>query len=243
MSRIRSIHPGIFTDEAFVSVSMAARVLLPGLWTEADDHGVFEWKPIALKMKIFPADNVDVEALLGELVDADIIQGFSCDGKNYGVVRNFCKYQRPKKPTYKHVLPDELRTYVGLSEESTVPVENQSPTGGGKSPQMEDEGEGRRKKERKEEDTAKAVSTYFFESGIIRLTEKDFKNWEAAFTNLELRAELIGLTEWAGSQAKWFHAVSGALAKRNREIKIRKTSPPPPKVLSPFGTEYPDGIV
>jgi hypothetical protein len=33
MPRIRSVHPGLFTDEAFVTVSMAARVLLIGVWT------------------------------------------------------------------------------------------------------------------------------------------------------------------------------------------------------------------
>ena len=72
MSRIRSVHPGLFTDEAFVGVSMAARVLLIGIWTEAWDDGVFEWKPITLKMKIFPADAVDTGALLEDMEFAGI---------------------------------------------------------------------------------------------------------------------------------------------------------------------------
>ncbi len=41
MARIRSIHPGLFTDEAFMALSLLARVVLPGLWTECDDQGVF----------------------------------------------------------------------------------------------------------------------------------------------------------------------------------------------------------
>src|SRR5262245_60251457 len=125
MSRIRSMHPGLFTDEAYVSVSMAARVLLPGIWTESDDHGVFEWKPVTLKMKLMPADAVDVAALLDELAAAKIVHKFIFEGKEYGAVRNFTKYQRPKKPAFKYPLPDELRTYVGLKAESTEPVENQ----------------------------------------------------------------------------------------------------------------------
>jgi hypothetical protein len=144
MSRIRSIHPGIFTDECFVAVSMTARVLIPGVWVEADDHGVFEWKPLTLKMKIFPADNVDMDALLAELLNADIIKKFSVDGKDYGAVRNFGRYQRPKKPSYKHPLPAELRTYVHATDKSSPPVENQSPTGTEKSFQREEEG-GRKK--------------------------------------------------------------------------------------------------
>jgi len=152
MARIRSVHPGLFTDEAFVSVSMTARVLLPGIWTEADDHGVFEWKPLTIKMKIFPADNVDVEALLGELVAADAVKRFSHDGKDYGAVRNFNKYQRPKKPAYRHPLPDELRTYVGSKDTSSEPVPHQFTTSTEKPPQREDgggrmEGEKERKKD------------------------------------------------------------------------------------------------
>lgn len=78
------------------------------------------------------------------------------------------------------------------------------------------------KKER--EDTADAVSTpikYAFESGTIRLTQKDFDQWKQSFTNLDLGAELLALTDWASQQSKWFHAVSGALAKRNREVKLK----------------------
>lgn len=77
------------------------------------------------------------------------------------------------------------------------------------------------KKER--EDTADAVTTtYAFESGIIRLNQRDFDRWKSSFVHLDLGAELIALTQWAGEQgaARWFHAVANALAKRNREAKI-----------------------
>ena len=36
MSRIRSVHPELFTDEEFVELSMPARVLLIGLGTLAE---------------------------------------------------------------------------------------------------------------------------------------------------------------------------------------------------------------
>ncbi|MGB6795120.1 MAG: hypothetical protein WBE48_00710 [Xanthobacteraceae bacterium] len=65
-------------------------------------------------------------------------------------------------------------------------------------------------------------SKYAFEAGVIRLTEKDFGQWQTAFSNLDLRAELIALRPWAEEQGKgrWFNAVANALAKRNREAKI-----------------------
>jgi hypothetical protein len=140
MARIRSIHPGLFTDEAFASLSMAARVLLLGIWTEADDHGVFEWKPVTLKMRVMPADNVSVSDLLDEIKAAGVIKCFS-SGKSYGLVRNFCRFQRPRKPNYIHPIPSELRTYVGLNDDGSLPVLKQYGTGS-ENPSQREEGEG-----------------------------------------------------------------------------------------------------
>jgi len=120
MARIRSVHPGLFTDEAFVSVSMAARILLIGLWTEADDGGVFEWKPVQIKMRLFPADAVDIPALLAELLAANIVMGFSLDGRSYGALRNFMVYQRPKSPKFVHASTPDVMEYVGGNRHGTA---------------------------------------------------------------------------------------------------------------------------
>lgn len=229
MARIRSIHPGLFTDEAFASLSEAAQVFLMGIWTEADDQGVFEWKPITLRMRLRPTKDGDVEPLLAELCTANSIMSYELNGRKYGLVRNFRKFQRPKKPNSVHLLPDQFRTYVGLNRSSTEPEvieENSVPQKGEMSPQMEEEG-GRKKERKKKEDTADAVlppAALFFEAGIIRLTKKDFEQWERAFSHLDLGAELLALRQWAEEQgpSKWYFAVSGALGKRNREVKMRK---------------------
>ncbi len=133
MARIRSVHPGLFTDEAFMQASAHARLLLIGIWTEAFDDGVFEWKPITLKAKIFPNDNVDVRALLVELTELDFIKAFDGDGKPYGAIRNFQKWQRPKKPNSSGSLPNSLHQYVGK-------VPHQYRTDGEIDDQMEDGG-------------------------------------------------------------------------------------------------------
>lgn len=140
MSRIRSIHPGVWTDDEFMALSAHARLLLIGLWTEAFDDGVFEWKPRTIKARIFPADHIDVEELLAELVEGDFIRKEEFDCKPVGLVRNFRTYQRPKKPNSSNMFLPEWGTYVGLSPDSSEPVPNQSPTGTEKSPQMEDGG-------------------------------------------------------------------------------------------------------
>jgi len=114
MARIRSVHPGLFTDERFVELSMAARIFLIGLWTEADDQGVFVYKPVTLKMRLFPADNVSAEEVLAEVTATGAVVRFQSDGKEYGAIRNFCKWQRPKSPQYIHPCPAEIAEIVLL---------------------------------------------------------------------------------------------------------------------------------
>jgi alkylated DNA nucleotide flippase Atl1 len=87
---------------------------------------------------------------------------------------------------------------------------------------------------------------YQFEYGVIRLTKKHFSAWEKAYSYLDLRAELIGLSQWAGEQSNWFCAVPGLLAKRNREAKkqidlAKQGGPQLP--LTRAGNPWPEGIV
>lgn len=128
MARIRSIHPGLWTDEAFASLSMAARVLIMGIWNHADDGGGFEWKPLTLKMRIFPVDNVEVSALLDELVLHNVVQKYDVSGKSYGAVRNFGKFQRPKKPDRFCPMPASLREYSETTSVLSKDERNQSGT-------------------------------------------------------------------------------------------------------------------
>lgn len=77
--------------------------------------------------------------------------------------------------------------------------------------------------QRKEDAPDGAPSKYVFESGVIRLNERDLNAWKAAYSHLDVPAELMGLSQWAGEQRSWFNAVKGALTKRNREVGIAKS--------------------
>jgi hypothetical protein len=127
MSRIRSLHPGLFTDERYMALTFPARELIKGVWCEADDQGIFEWKPLTLKARIMPADAVEIGELLSELIQGEFVIRFEVDGRSYGAVRNFRRFQRPKKPNSVHLLPDEFRTYVGLTAEDGEPSPNEVP--------------------------------------------------------------------------------------------------------------------
>jgi hypothetical protein len=144
MSRIRSIHPGIWTDEEFVGLSSFARLLFIGIWNECDDKGMFVWSPLQLKMRVLPADNVDAAALLDELEAANSIRKYEIGGKSYGAVRNFAKFQRPKKPNDIHPASPQILAFAGHGGEPSKDEEeemgNRFPTPSEKSPQMEDGG-------------------------------------------------------------------------------------------------------
>jgi len=134
MARIRSVHPGLWTDEAFVSLSCAARLFLIGLWTECDDDGCFAWKPLQLKMRLAPADNIDPVATLAEIEAIGAVKRFAFDDCAIGVVRNFRRFQKPEKPRPGMSRTDEMRAFAALDTNTHPGSGKPSPTVGGDSP-------------------------------------------------------------------------------------------------------------
>lgn len=72
------------------------------------------------------------------------------------------------------------------------------------------------------DDDAANTAEYAFEAKTIRLLAKDLANWKKAFPHISVEAELWALDEWAGEKgSRWFTAVSGALAKKERDAVER----------------------
>ena len=170
---------------------------------------------------------------------------FEHEGRHFGAVRNFGKYQKPKHPSYRHFIPDNLRCYVASRQEATPQLPDD--TASASPPLPQDTGkvsaigeERSRREEKKKEMAAPAADREIvFETGCIRLSRKQLGQWEAAFSHLDLKAELLSLSEWASRQGEnWFHAVSSALAKRNREAKLALEKAKNPKILTPDETYY-----
>ena len=127
MARIRSIHPGQANDVDFTECSMPARLLAILLRNFADDNGVFVWREKQIKMDCFPADSIDVGPLLQELIANKQVKRFTKEGIDYGIFRNFRRWQRPEKPKTIYPIDDELIEYSGQSPASRRPVADQSP--------------------------------------------------------------------------------------------------------------------
>jgi hypothetical protein len=121
MARIRTIKPEFWTDDAITECSTSARLLFIGMWNFSDDNGNIDRSAKQLKMKIFPADNIDAEPLLQELLAQNLVIEYQANGCLFLHIRGFAKHQKVDKPS-KFSLPlysDSLRTQRVVSEDST----------------------------------------------------------------------------------------------------------------------------
>ena len=114
--KIRSVVPSFFSDEEVVAVSYSARLLLLALACMADDQGVFRYKPIQIRSFAFPADDVNIEELMNELINADVVRRFEADSHEFGALRGWGRHQNPRDPRALHPLPKVLDEFVRLDE-------------------------------------------------------------------------------------------------------------------------------
>lgn len=240
MARIRSIHPGLFSDPEFADLSSDAGLFYLGLLTEADDNGVFEWKPTTLRIRLRPTKDGPVETLLSELVAADKVRRYEIDGRQYGAIRKFTQWQRPKSPKSWHPIPEHFRTYVGSSGEISPIGGNEtpsSPLSSEKPPQRKEEG-GRRDEEEGLEEPSPA-STAPRKRGADDRGHRLPDDW-APDDDLKALAAGLGLDvgRVLAEFRDYWRAVPGAKGRkldwpatfrnRCRELAERKGGRPPP---------------
>jgi hypothetical protein len=164
MPRIRSVHPGLFTDESFIALSAPAQIFYIALWTEADDQGVFAWRPVTLRLRLCPEAR-NVEKLLALLAESGLVREFCVEGAKYGAIADFRKFQKPQRPVHMHPLPKELRGYVGLDEaehsSNTAPAQFEHSASTGKERREEECREEERREGTEGVDGKKDVSAGF----------------------------------------------------------------------------------
>lgn len=100
MARIRTVKPELWTDPDFTECSLSARLLLIAMFNFATDYGVLPDKPRQLKMQCLPADPVDIEPLIDELVEKRfLVRHTAPQGDNVLVIRTFTKNQKINRPS------------------------------------------------------------------------------------------------------------------------------------------------
>jgi len=245
VARIRTIKPEFFRHEELFAAEketgLPLRVAYAGLWTAADREGRFRWAPKQLKLDCLPYDDVDFSRVLDALTTRGFIVRYASEGREFGAIPSWRDHQVINNREMASTIPEPTEIITPLTRAPRV--DDACPT-----PLVQVQGEGKGK-EGKGTKTADAASAgYAFEGGIIKLSRKHFSDWTEAFGNLDLRGELTARDAWLGSprasdadRSNWFISTSKYLANRNLEARAR--SSPQKKPLSPFGTEYPDGIM
>lgn len=117
MARIRTVKPEFWTDEKVVECSISARLLFIGLFNFADDKGCLERSPKRIKMQVFPADTIDCEPLIMELIAHGLLSEYSVNGSHYLQIPGFLKHQKINRPSNSNIplppQPDEQKLPVG----------------------------------------------------------------------------------------------------------------------------------
>lgn len=108
MARIRTIKPEFFTSEDIVSLSPLARLLYIAIWCESDKEGRLVWKPVTFKLRYFPGDSCDMQAMCQEIIGAGLVVLY---GEGYAVIPSFKAHQ--------HINPRESESNL---PEPTVPT-------------------------------------------------------------------------------------------------------------------------
>ena len=109
MARIRTIKPEFFTSEDIVELCPFTRLLYIALWCEADREGRLSWKPKTFKMRYFPADDCDIEAMCDALVTRSLLVKY---GDDLAFIPSFS--------THQHVNPREKISVLPEPTEGTI---------------------------------------------------------------------------------------------------------------------------
>lgn len=123
--RARSIKPGFFKNEDIAECSPFARLLFPGLWMLADREGKIEYRPKRIKAEVFPFDDVDVSALVGELETHGMVKTYTVNGAAYLWIIKFLDHQRPHQNESESIIPN----YISVDEGLATMVQSASPNG------------------------------------------------------------------------------------------------------------------
>jgi hypothetical protein len=117
----------LYMDEEIAKCSIPARYAFPAMWTIADRLGRLEYRPQKLKAMIYPYDDVDMAALVEELISARAVIKYEVDGRSYLEIRTFVEHQHIAAHEAASKIPaPESNGHVGKCteisiQESTLP--------------------------------------------------------------------------------------------------------------------------
>lgn len=106
MARIRTIKPEFFTSEQIVDLTPMARLLFISTWCEADREGRMKWNLRTMKMRYFPADDCDIDALARELIASGLVRLY---GDGLAFIPSFLSHQHVNPRESQSNLPNPVQ--------------------------------------------------------------------------------------------------------------------------------------
>lgn len=95
------IDPNMWQSEDFGKLSLLAKIVFIGLFSNADDEGRGRANPVFLKSILFPYNegmrSADIEKALCEISSNMSVVFYSCDGSNYYSLYNWNRWQKIDK--------------------------------------------------------------------------------------------------------------------------------------------------
>nr|DAF90438.1 MAG TPA: replisome organizer [Myoviridae sp. ctdyF5] len=129
MARIRTVKPEFWTDEKVVECTIPARLLFIGLFNFANDLGCMERSHKRIKMQVFPADLIDCEPLIAELIAHGLLTEYSVNGQEYLYIKGFAKHQKINRPSATKIPAPALLTENSSGNGSQFSDDSVSPQG------------------------------------------------------------------------------------------------------------------
>lgn len=124
MARARNIKPGFFKNPELVELPYEYRLLFIGLWCLADREGRLEDRPKQIRMELFPADDVDVDAGLQALHNADLVVRYTVEARAYVWIPTFLTHQHPHLKEAASTIPPYLGPVRGSTHDLFAPTKD-----------------------------------------------------------------------------------------------------------------------
>jgi hypothetical protein len=128
MARIRTIKPEFFTSEDVVALKPLTRLLFIALWCEADREGRMEWRPGTMRLRYFPGDDVDIDAMAGEMTARNMLVIYEIDEKRYAELPAFPRHQIVNNREATSRIPPRVDNATPTREHATPTREHATPT-------------------------------------------------------------------------------------------------------------------
>lgn len=147
MARKRMIDPNLWMSEDVGKLSVFERLLLIGMFSNADDEGKGRANPPLLRSVIFPYDDFsvnEIEAALEHITKVINLQVYEVEGSRYYKFTNWKKWQRVDK-IQKSIIPEPVQN------DSKNDSKNDSRNGSENGSRMSSDEEKRREEKRREE--------------------------------------------------------------------------------------------